>query len=400
MALRTHEATRQESFWRSLFEKTSPMAIAGAVFATGLELLGGAPVMVLLGVSTAGALVALVAARAIVLWRRRVPTTPTPNLQLFKQEALEALCAHTRPVPSEAGFGWNHFLDPSRARAGPTVLGTAYGLKLLLWLDPDGQLLDPGDPAETLWSFQKDDGGWASSSQGNLSRPESTALVLSALAPMHHQDARFTRATDRLQELTQGPVTQSRLDLTAITSVILLYTATRPDLREVSKNLCIRLCQGRQHPAAANVSFWPRRMGWGEGPSVLHTARAVAAIDRYLLSHDDQLGRDAVLDGRVWLVRTTLEDAHTSMKVTSEEVRRDVPGLLNLRHFTPAWVLRALAAASDNSGRTQRVKQVAENEIVGYRSGGLWRWPGGGEEPIWMTYQALKALEAAGVKPR
>jgi hypothetical protein len=278
------------------------------------------------------------------------------------------------------------------------VLGTAYGLKLLMLLDRDGLRLDSGSPVETLLAFQKADGGWASSSQGAHSRPESTAMVLSALAPLVDQDARFRRATTRLRQLVEARDAESRLDLTSVASIVLLYAASRRELRDVSRDICHRLCRGQQSGTDTSLGYWPVRMGRGQEPSVVHTARAIVAVGRYLITHDDPLAQETIREGREWLVRRVADSSEQSLKTTQEVVRRDgVAGLLHLRHFTAAWVLRALTVADDASARTQRVRNIARHEVVRYRSGRLWRWPGADEEPIWMTYQALKALESGKV---
>lgn len=337
------------------------------------------------------------AARALVRVREASEGVEEPNLPLYRSEALDALVGEVKQARSGTGVGWHHFLDPSGARAGPSVLGTAYGLKLLMMLDPDGRRLDSGSPVETLFAFQKDDGGWASSSQGAHSRPESTAMVLSALAPLVDQDARFRRATARLRQLVEAPDAESRLDLASVVSIVLLYGSSRRDLRDLAQDMCHRLCRGRQSGADTSLGYWPVRMGRGQQPSVVHTARAIVAIGRYLTTHGDPLAEEAVREGHEWLVRTVTNSPEQSLRTTQEEIRRnDAASLLHLRHFTSAWILRALSVKGEASARARRVRNIARQDVLRYRSGRLWRWPEADEEPIWMTYQALKALEMAG----
>jgi hypothetical protein len=368
------------------------------LFGVALELLGDSSIALRLVVAFVVAVVGFVVSRVILRRREEAVDPPSgPNLALYRSEALDELIGQAKKLRSGTSIGWPHFLDPSGAHAHPSVLGTAYGLKLLMLLDPDCHRLDHGSPAETLLSFQKRDGGWASSSQGSHSRPESTALVLSALAPLLSQDERFRRAISRLRELVEAPDAESRLDLTAVATIVLLFASSQRDLRDISQSLCERLCRGRELLAGPGTTYWPARMGRGQEPSVAHTARAIVAIERHLRTHDDPLGREAVREGRQWLVQTVNNSPEPSLRFVEEVVRRDgVAGLLHLRHFTPAWVLRALPMNGELALRAQRVRFVAREQTVRYRTGWLWRWPGGGEEPIWMTYQALKALESGG----
>jgi hypothetical protein len=96
--------------------------------------------------------------------------------------------------------GWAHFFDEVAAHARPTAISTAYGLKLALTLDdPDGTIRR-SDLAETLWRLQLPDGGWTARTGSGVGRPETSALVLGALATAGSDSQRVGEATKTLEQ--------------------------------------------------------------------------------------------------------------------------------------------------------------------------------------------------------
>jgi hypothetical protein len=287
--------------------------------------------------------------------------------------------------------GWRHYLSLGpRYPVTVNVLGTAYGLKLVTWLAPHDNRVDVTDVVETLFWLQRPTGGWSSTSQQSEGRPESTAIVLSALAPHAASDPRFTLAKLRLAQLIAAATEESRLDRTSVAAITLSFLATQPDLAQQARSLALELAHvGRQAPDQKGV--WWGTDARSPEPSVAHTARALVALSRFTAAN--QKVKEAQAKGLDWLVNTVDNDPEVSLALQTEEVRRyGMVGILPLRHFTAAWVMLALANARKSRQSEAAVKH-ATTAVLRERERGLWRWPKTSEEPIWMTYQALRALD-------
>jgi hypothetical protein len=315
--------------------------------------------------------------------------------------------------------GWAHSLGentPSR----PTPVGTAYGLHILLDLGvPDGRL-GTGDLVDTLWRLRLPDGGWSARSQGLQARPEVTALVLGALAragvsqdriaaEVARCEARFTPDHDRAgRESAHVVTTVLRGLLRAAPGSALL-----PVLREAVVDGAI------DDPRRDHLRCWSYRLQAPYGPpSPLHTAQAVVALDRAgRVLGETAAARAAREDGVRWLL--ACPDAHhdtcPDLDNLREEVRRprtDDPArheVLNVRHFTAAWVVRALLTPTAREVARADGLQAAWRErldgaaaaVWAGQTGGIWTWgpgeQGGLRQPVWMTYQGLSALRAHAV---
>jgi hypothetical protein len=102
----------------------------------------------------------------------------------------------------------------------------------------------------------------------------------------------------------------------------------------------------------------------------------------------------ALEEGAAWLVDR--RDLHN----TYEVMERTVDGSLEpatVRHFTAAWVVKALVSAgvpATHPSVSNAVVQVWAS--YGGDTAGLWAWDNG-ELPIWMTYDAVEALRLANL---
>jgi hypothetical protein len=68
---------------------------------------------------------------------------------------------------------------------------------------------------------------------------------------------------------------------------------------------------------------------------------------------------------------------------------------VNIKHFTSAWVVQALAEAPQVPAL--RLSRALSSLWERYEAGiGLWAW-GSGDLPIWMTLDAVTALRAAAL---
>lgn len=413
-------------------------AAGGVVFQSLLEVLpdslnGQLAKYLIAGVSGLGTAAVAWLAAALVRSRAadrpgrgtaRIPTAgPEPGrLPRAFAAAYDTLVAQVSVVDDPALgrlTGWAHSLSesiPSR----PTSVGTAYGLHIVLDLGvPDGRL-GTGDLVDTLWRLRLPDGGWSARSQGAEARPEVTALVLGALAragvsrqllaaEVARCEARFTREADAAGR-------QSTHVVTTVLRGLLRAAPESPALPV----LCEALVDGAlDDEHRDHLRCWSYRLDAPYGPpSSLHTAQAVVALDRAAGVLGEHPGaRAALKDGVRWLLACpdARHDTCLDLENLREEVRRprsDDPSrheVLNVRHFTAAWVARALLSATAREvARTDGLEAAWRERLDGAvaavwagQTGGIWTWARGDtnglRQPMWMTYQGLSALRAHAV---
>ncbi|MET8243953.1 prenyltransferase/squalene oxidase repeat-containing protein [Streptomyces sp. NPDC005202] len=315
--------------------------------------------------------------------------------------------------------GWSHSLGESTP-SRPTSVGTAYGLHIMLDLGVSDGRLSTGDLVDTLWRLRLPDGGWSARSQGSEPRPEVTALVLGALAragasrerlaeEVARCEARFTRELDAV----------GRESTHVVTTVLrgLLRAAPRSDVLPRLREALVdgALDDGRRD----HLRSWSYRLDAPYGPpSPLHTAQAVVALDRAARVLGENAGaRAAREDGVRWLLACpdAPHDACLDLENLREEVRRprtDDPSrheVLNVRHFTAAWVVRALLSpGAQDVARADGLEAEWRERLDGAvaavwagQAGGIWTWGRGDStglrQPMWMTYQGISALRAHAV---
>lgn len=141
----------------------------------------------------------------------------------------------------------------------------------------------------------------------------------------------------------------------------------------------------------------------------MHTARAVVTLDRAArVLGEDARQRAVREEGLRWLLAgAALPGGAFDLDDCQEEVRR--PGqedpwhqeLLSVRHFSAAWVARALMTdgarkiAAEGVGLPVWEERLtaAVARVRGMQQGGVWRWDEGPMgHPVWMTYQGLSVL--------
>ena len=345
---------------------------------------------------------------------------PLPELFAAAYGTLaEQICVVDDPVRGRL-TGWSHSLGES-GPGRPTSVGTAYGLHILLDLGiPEGHV-GAGDLVDTLWRLRLPDGGWSARSQGSQARPEVTAHVLGALARAGASrerlagevalcEAGFTPELDRTgRELTHVVTTVLRGLLRAAPG-----SAALPLLRD-------HLVEGAvTDPRRRHRRCWGYRLAPLHGPpSPLHTAQAVVALDRAarVLGAESGNARAAREDGVRWLLACPDAPHDTCLDLSNlrEEVRRprtDDPArheVLNVRHFTASWVVRALlTTGARDVAREDGVEDEWRDLLNGAASAvwagqtdGIWTWMRDDtselRRPMWMTYQGLSALRAHAV---
>ncbi|MFC5213379.1 hypothetical protein [Streptomyces coerulescens] len=320
--------------------------------------------------------------------------------------------------------GWPHSLGedtPSR----PTPVGTAYGLHIMLDLGvPEGRL-STGELVDTLWRLRLPDGGWSARSQGSEARPEVTALVLGALARAGASAERLAAEVERCADGFTRQLDRTGRESTHVVTTVLRGLLRAAPRSEVLPLLREALADGAiSDPRRDHLRCWGYRLQPPYGrPSPLHTAQAVVALDRaarVLGEGGDaraERARAAREDGIRWLLSCpdAPHDTCPDLANLHEEVRRprtDDPArheVLNVRHFTASWLVRALLSPSAleiarAEGLQEELRIRLEGAVAAVWAGqtdGIWLWARDEaterRRPMWMTYQGLSALRAHAV---
>ncbi|MGY0070690.1 hypothetical protein ACWZEH_28725 [Streptomyces sp. QTS137] len=316
--------------------------------------------------------------------------------------------------------GWSHSLGES-APTRPTSVGTAYGMQTMLDLGTADGRLSIGELADTLWRLRLPDGGWSARSQGTRARPEVTALVLGALARAGTpRDGRLAREVELCTAaFTHDADRAGRGSTHVMTTVLRGLLRAAPDcdalplLREALVDGAV------SDPHRDHLRCWGYRLDPPYGhPSPVHTAQAVLALDRAArVLGEGPAVRAAREDGVRWLLSCPDAPHHVCRDLENgrEEVRRPRPDdparheVLNVRHFTASWVVRALLCRGSlevarQDGLEETWRELLDGAAACVRAGqqdGIWSWARGEStelrRPMWMTYQGVTALRAHAV---
>ncbi|WP_327397130.1 hypothetical protein [Streptomyces phaeochromogenes] len=345
---------------------------------------------------------------------------PLPALFSAAYDTLaEQACVVDDPVRGRL-TGWAHSLGES-GPGRPTSVGTAYGLHIMLDLGmPEGRI-GAGDLVDTLWRLRLPDGGWSARSQGSEPRPEVTALVLGALARAGASRERLAAEVTGCEAGFTHELDRTGRELTHVVTTVLrglLRAAPGSDALPLLRDT---LVEGAvTDPRRQHRRCWGYRLAPSHGPpSPLHTAQAVVALDRAarVLGGESANGRAAREDGVRWLLACpdAPHDACLDLANLREEVRRprtDDPSrheVLNVRHFTASWVVRALLTpGARDIAREDGLEEEWRERLNGAASAvwagqtdGIWTWVRDDtselRRPMWMTYQGLSALRAHAV---
>ncbi|MFF1451403.1 hypothetical protein ACFVYF_25185 [Streptomyces sp. NPDC058274] len=345
---------------------------------------------------------------------------PGPLPQVFASaydSLLDQISVVDDPVRGRL-IGWSHALDEDPGESAPvrpTSVGTAYGLHAVLELGvPEGRL-STGALVDTLWRLRLPDGGWSARSQGSEPRPEVTAHVLGALARAGASPERLAVEAALCEAGFTLELDRSGRQLTHVVTTVLrglLRAAPRstalPLLREALVDGAIT------DPRRDHRRCWGHRLTTDHGrPSPLHTAQAVVALDRAArVLGESANARAAREDGVRWLLACPDAPHNGCLDLENmwEQVRRprtDDPSrheVLNVRHFTASWVVRALLTAgaleiAREDGVEDGWRERLDGAMAAVWAGqtdGIWSW-GRDDSPMWMTYQGLSALRAHAV---
>jgi transcriptional regulator with XRE-family HTH domain len=315
------------------------------------------------------------------------PSTPevgTKSLLHVLADVREAFLAQLCVDDAGRPTGWRHNLVPSAE--SPSVLSTAYGLKVLAMLG--GSDTRTGAIADwVLARAVRSEGrlvGWQARVQRVAPRLETTATAIDALL----------RAGVSLRVDDVVRMLGSLVDEDARARPFILTSALDPLLRVAPDSpLTTDLVQAL---LACGVGFggrllWPQKLlsrdQPGLRPSVVHTARAVMT----LRSAPRHLVGASIDDAEQWITETDDLNgvSETIERNLDAEKREDLP----IDHFTATWVVRVLAGAAvpDRDRIAKALQPVWKQYDHGLH---LWAWDNG-DVPVWMLADAVAALQDA-----
>jgi hypothetical protein len=290
--------------------------------------------------------------------------------------------------------GWSHHLGLRQI----SPVGTAFGLRIMRLVDWRFSLFRSDEILETIWRQRLPDGCWRSMSQLPTGRPEATSAVL--LAFCEQEDWARAREVhpsfERLLEPGRDPALWTYVSSLALAVPALSTIAPESPLLgllvQSLEDSAVRDDRGR-------IVFWTpysRQAGLEGEPSAAHTARVLLALQHLRDATDRRLGlpmEELAAAVRWLLAQPRWENLH-------EELRRPIGAdrseVLTIRHFTRAWVVRALLEFGIDPEH-ERIRATIR-EIYTSHDQGLWNWnlPGGHKipRPGWATFDALRALES------
>jgi hypothetical protein len=290
------------------------------------------------------------------------------------------------------GTGWPQ--DLRKGSTPATSLSTSYGLKAMLMLE--GYLAPDLIPVANYLKREDKDGGYSARSQ-RAPRPEAIADVLRTL---HRLDgAADYRSLIGMMKDGLKPFDRTRPFI--LTSVLETSAQIGADA-EFTGSLVTDLLAARQ--AYGDRLLWPEKAEAGlvaPVPSIVHTARAVCALAQVQATWSrgrepgglDSDVREALADAVTWLAGQ--DDLGNVSEVVDRQFAAGVEPVY-VRHFTAAWLVKALVAGGIPASHPTVVAATARIWRAYSPEAGLWRWRNG-ELPVWMTMDAIDALRVAAL---
>lgn len=283
-------------------------------------------------------------------------------------------------------MGWPRDLRGLPGKVAAT--STAYGIKTLLLLE-DGLAADLLPVAESLRKMALPAGGYAGREQSEP-RPEATAVVLNALRRIAATDGFDAHIAQMERDLGDFEKCRPFILTTMLETSVLLKPGT-----EFMDVLTDSLLAARR--PYGDLLLWPEKaeaLLIDPVPSVAHTARAVRALTAALAVRPSIQVQEAVDQAVAWMTeQRVLRNAY-------EVVERPVKGGLEpvyVRHFTAAWVVKALISAGVPTAHPSVSNAVAQIwNSYGGDAAALWAWDNG-DLPVWMTFDAIEALRLANL---
>ena len=314
------------------------------------------------------------------------PSSAAPTLLQTFQSVAAALrdClvrdADGRPV------GWPRDLRDLPGEA--TASSTAYGIKTMLLLE-DGLAADLVPVAQSLQKMARPAGGYTGREQSEP-RSESTAAALNALRRI----AAFEDFDVHVAQMERGLGDFEKSRPFILTTILETSLLLEPGSRLVEVLIDNLLAARRPY---GDLLLWPEKaepLLIAPNPSVAHTARAVRVLAGAQAIRPSGPVQEALDQATAWL--TEQRDLHNAYEATERPVKGGLE-LVHIRHFTAAWVVKALVSAgvpATHPTVSNALAQIWNN--YGGDTATLWAWDNG-DLPIWMTFNAVEALRLANL---
>jgi hypothetical protein len=321
---------------------------------------------------------------------RLVPVPiPSPSsstlLQTF-QNVARALRDYLARDTDGTAAGWPHDLRELPGKA--TASSTAFGIRAMLLLE-DGLAADLIPVAKKLRTMADPAGRYAGHEQSQPS-PEATTAVLNALRRIAAGDDFDAHIKWLEQHLGDFEKVRPFILTTMLETSLLLNPATK-----LTQTLVDSLLDARR--PYGDLLLWPEKAEQlliEPNPSVAHTARAVRALAGAQAIQPSGRVREALDQAVSWLLeQRDLHNAYEGIERTDSPR----PELVHVRHFTAAWVVKALVSAGVPTAHPAVSNAVARIwDFYGGDTAALWAWDNG-DVPIWMTFDAIEALRLANL---
>ena len=291
-------------------------------------------------------------------------------------------------VHDAEGSGWPH--DLRKGSKPVTALSTSYGIKAMLLLE--GSLAADLIPAaKYLRKPASPQGGYAARTQV-APRPEVTAAVLDTL---HRMDG----AADFTSQLAAMKKELREFEKTRPFILTCLLEASVQLGRDpgLTQSLIEDLLAARR--PYGSLLLWPEKAEPGLADpvaSVAHTARAVRALAQARAATQeppDATVSEAIEAAAAWLAGQ--QDLSNASEIIDRQLDDRVEQVY-VRHFTAAWVVRALVSVGLPASHPSVSTAVARIWTDYSHDAALWSWSNG-DLPVWMTLDAVDALHVAAL---
>jgi len=315
-----------------------------------------------------------------------LPSSSAPTLLETFRNVAGALRGCLAADADGSPAGWPRDLRELSGEATPA--STAYGIKTMLLLE-DGLAVDLVPVAESLRKMALPAGGYAGREQSGP-RPEATAVVLNALRRIAATEDFGTHIAQMETGLGDFEKYRPFILTTMLETSLLLKPGSR-----LVETLVDSLLAGRR--PYGDLLLWPEKaepLLIDPAPSVAHTARAVRVLAGVRAMRPSGQVQEALEQAAAWLIEQ--RDLHHAYEVIERPVKGGLEPV-HVRHFTAAWVVKALVSAgvpTTHPAVSHAVAQIWNG--YGGDAAALWAWANG-DLPIWMTFDAVEALRLASL---
>jgi len=320
---------------------------------------------------------------------RLVPVpSPSPSAPSLLQTFQSVAAALRQYLARDAGgvpTGWPPDL---RVPGEATATSTAFGIRAMLLLE-DGLAADLVPAAESLRKKAFTAGGYAGREQFGP-RPEATAAVLNALRRIAAAEDFDTHMAQMERDLGDFEKCRPFILATMLETSLLINPRTALVETLVDSLLAARRPHG-------DLLLWPEKaepFRSAPAPSVAHTARAVRVLASVQAIRPDSQLQETLEQAVTWLMEQ--RDLHNAYEMIERELQ-DRPEVVHVRHFTAALVVKALVSAGVPTSHPAVSNAVAQIwDSYDGTAAALWAWENG-DQPIWMTFDAVEALRLASL---